>query len=806
MMKQFFQAVALDLRYGARRLIRNPGFSATTILTLVAGIAASTTIFSVVNGVMIRALPYRSPGQLVMVWTDDRKHGVKEEGVSYPNYGEWRSLSRSFTDLAIISRNNPVTLTGGKDPLRVESAVVSANLFSVLGVQPALGRSFSDDEVQSGAHVIVLSHPLWQRLFAGSAAAIGADLEVDGERWRVIGVMPASFLFPTGDVQFFEQLTAFKRWRSLQRDRYSDWGRVVARLKSGVTVGQAQTDMEAVSRRMEATYSIPTGSDFAGYSVNIIPLALQVTGEDLPRALWMLFASVVLVLLIACTNVANMLLARGMARQREIVVRRALGATRGRVIRQLLTESLLLAGASGVVGTTVAVAAVRGVVSVAPANLPRLSEISVDARVLGFALVASCCAGLLFGIAPAFRMSRGNSTLTTRGAHANSTDERLRSALVIGEFALSAVLLCGAGLVTRSFLKVEAVDPGVRPERVLTVRVDAPTDEDGVAPFYAQVLERIRGIPGVNAAEAIEDVLQRRNPDFRVRVAGRSTQSTEALSGDAVTPGVFRAMGVRLIRGRELSDQDRGTAAVVVVNETMANHFWPGEDPIGRRFREVDERPNHPEYTVVGVVSDMHRQGLEKAPIAQMFWPYFQRSSGTMDLVIRSVRDPVGLTPAIRDAIRNVDKNTPVLGVSTLAERLDGGLAPRRFQSALLGVLSAIALILAGIGIYASMHYAVAHRTNEIGIRVALGATPGNIVAMFLRHAAWLTMTGLSLGLVASLLMVRLIRNQLFGVSPLDPVTFAGLPLLIGLVSLLGCLIPAWRASRVDPLRALRTD
>ena len=799
--------VGQDIRYGLRAMRRNPGFTAVAVLTLAIGIAANTAIFSVVNAVLLRPLPYKEPGRLAMLWTDDPKHDVREEGVSYPNFADWRTTSRSFEDMAIISRNHPVTLTGDDPPQHVESAVVSANVFPVLGVAPDIGRTFSEDDVAHQTRTIVLSHGFWQRAFAGSPAALGRTVDIDGQPWTVIGVMPASFQFPSADVQFWKQLTSARTWRNIQRERYSDWGRVIGRLKPHVTVDDAQAELGVIGKRLERAYppTAPDAGDFAGFGVNVVPLTTQITGRDLPLALWVLLGAVLFVLLIACSNVANLLLARGTTRQREIAVRQALGAARARIVRQLLTESLLLAGLAGVLGLALAALGVRTLVVLGPPNLPRLEEVHIDPIVLAFTMGASLVAGVLFGFAPALRLSRADG-LGGRTSQVSAGGTRLRGSLVVVEFALSAMLLCGAGVLLRSFLRVQAIDPGFNARRVLTMRIDSPGNEPGIVGFYQQVLARVAALPGVEAAGVIEDVLQRRNPDYGITIDGHTTQPSEPLSADSISAGCFQALGVRLVRGRLFSDRDRGGPPAAVINETMARHVWPGEDPIGKRFRETDALPKHPWYSVIGVVTDMRRQGLEREPIAQIFWPQFERPVGTMDLVVRTAADPTRLAAAVRREIQAIDKRTPVFNISTLEQRLDASIASRRFQTLLLGLLSAIAVGLAAIGIYGLMHYGVAQRTREIGIRMALGAEAGDVLRLILREGALLALIGLAAGLAGSLMVTRLLSRLLFQVTPTDPLTFAIVPALMAAIALAACFVPARRAARIDPLAALREE
>ncbi|MFL6448652.1 MAG: ABC transporter permease [Bryobacteraceae bacterium] len=801
-----WETIRQDIRYGWRQLCGNPLFASAVVLTLAVGIGANTAIFTVVKGVLLHPLPYKDPGRLVMIWTDDPAHGVHEEGVSYPNFEDWRAVNRAFDDLAILSRNNPVTLTGSEVPQRAESAVVSANFFSVLGVQPVMGRVFSPEEVSRGERAIIVSNALWQSHFAASPDAIGKNLEIDGVTWRVIGVMPVAFQFPSPDTQFWEQLTAFPRWKNVQRERYSDWGRVLGRLKPGVSLDRAQGDMSAIGKRLEQQYPPGRTDDFAGFNVNLVPLSIQITGKELPVILWVLFGAVLLVLTIACVNVASLLLARGSARGREFTLRTALGAGRARIVNQLLTESLLLASMASVLGFAFAQIALRCLIAWAPPSLPRLGEVSIDSGVLMFCLAISLVAGVLSGLAPALRLSHGSTALNCRSAGMTRESARARSVLVVAQFALSSMLLCSAGLLIRSLLLIEAIQPGFCPERVLTMRIAAPGSDAAAVPFFDEVLERVQSLPGVVDAGMIEDALQRRNPDYHIAMAGRSEVSAEPISGDSVSPACFHALGVELLHGRMFTGADRAGIPVAIINQTMARHVWPNEDPIGKQFREADALPKHPAYTVVGVVADMHRQGLERQPISQIFWPYFQRASSTMDVVIRTSSDPARLVNAVRHEVYSINKIAPVFNVASLEQRLDAALAPRRFQSFLMALLAAIALGLTTIGIYGLMRYSVTQRTREIGIRMALGARATEVLRMFVWQGMTLAGIGLGAGAAGSLLVTPFLSRLLFDVAPSDPLTFTLVATALAAVALLACCAPAWRAARIDPLAALRHE
>jgi predicted permease len=796
-----------DLRYAARSIRRNPGFSLTVALTLAVGIGASTAMFSVVNSLVVRPLPYPDASRLAILWTDDPKHNVHEEGVSYPTYSDWRRLNRSFDDVGICSRPSPVILTRGAEPEQVDSTVVSANVFSILGVTPLIGRSFTADDTARGDRLILISHGLFQRRFGGQTSALGTTLEIDGAPWRVIGVMPPSFQFPSADTQLWLQLTSFRRWRGIEHERYSDWGRVVARLRTGVTLAQAQADMTDIGRRLQLAYpaaALPS-NDFAGFGVNVVPLTVQILGRTLPRALWILFASVLCVLLIACVNVGNLVLARGAARHDEMAVRRAIGAGTSRLLRQLMTEALALAAIGGAMGAGLAVAGVRLAVRLAPATIARMDGVRVDSAALGFAAVTSVAVAVLFGLAPAFRLSRLQPVLNGRGPASGAAQNRLGRLLVTAEIALAAMLVCGAGLLLRSLALVSGVETGFsEAERALTVRLSAPGSDANSVAFYRQVIDRVRALPGVTAAGAIEDLLQRRNPDYQVIKTGGVTVRPEPMSGDAVTPAYFEAAGVRLLKGRFFSDADAGGSAPAIVDETMARHLWPGEDPIGKQFREADELPKHPWYTVVGVVADMRREGLDRTPIAQMFWPHMRRPNADMDVVVRVVRDPLALLPSVRQVVKDVDKRAVVVRASTLERALDRSLTTRRFQGVLMGAFSLIALGLGALGVYGLLHYSVTERTPEIAVRLALGAQPAQVMRMFAREGLTLAVIGVAAGLTVAIGLSQTLSSLLFGIATTDAVTFVSAGALVCFAAVGASAFPAWRAARTNSLIVLR--
>lgn len=840
-----------DLRYGARSLLKRPGFTSIAVLTLALGIGANTTIFSVFYAVLVRPLPYKDPGRLAMLWTDDTKRDLHEEGTSPLTVADWRSQSQSFTEMAVFSRDNPVTLMGGEELERVNGEFVSANLFPMLGVSPSLGRTFTAEDEQRGEQVVILSHAFWQRRFGGSTEVIGRTLQLDGDMTaqkknprtvRVIGVMPADFYFSTKETQLWEPVTTYWRWDKENTVRsYGAW-RVIGRLKPGATLRQAQGEMTAIGQRLAQAYPI-TDPDFAGFGVKVVPVLDQITGKKLQLALWVLLGAVVFVLLIACVNVANLLLARGAARQRELTIRMALGAGRVRLLRQLLTESVMLAAVAGLLGLGLAAAGVRALSAFAPAGIPRLDEISIDSGVLLFTVGLSFVAGIVFGLVPAWKMSRQRPNEVLKETSRNSSGglklRQMRGLLVVLECALSVVLLTGAGLLTRSFQRLQSVNPGFNAEGVLLVRVSLPTVTGNVGgqnvfvqreAVFHQITERIAGVPGVRGAGAISSFLTTGNADESITIEGRAEgRETAQLASESVSPGFFQTMGIPLLRGRLFSRDDaalkialmfnsqagaqpyaeqapRTRAAAAIINETFARRFFLGEDPIGKRFYEGQLTGKYFWYEIVGVVGDVHRQGLEQQPIPEYFVPLTSGVNGTAEFAVRADYDPLPLLASVRQAIHSVDKNAMILSAITVDRQMGELSAQRRFQTWLLGLFALVALALSAIGAYGVMHYAVAQRTHEIGVRIALGAQTSDVLWLVIGQGMKLVASGVVIGLLLSLWLTALMSHLLFGVSAHDPLTFVGVAVTLLGVSFLACFIPARRATKVDPLVALRYE
>ncbi|MDX6290253.1 MAG: hypothetical protein QOH42_2052, partial [Blastocatellia bacterium] len=671
-----------DLRYGARSLRKNPSFTTVAVLTLALGVGANVTIFSVVNSVLLRPLPYADVDRLVFLWSEAPQQNVRERTSAYSNISEWRNQNKSFEDLAVFDPAS-VTLTGAADPEQVQSLRTSANLFPLLGVAPALGRAFTAAEEQQKVRVVILSHGLWQRRFGASANALGKTLEIDGVSSQVIGVMPQEFEFPEKITAVWEPQTLSPNWEVEKAQRGAGSFRVVGRLKASVSLPQAQLEMNTIAQRLEQAY--PDANK--GLGINLVPLYLQFTGSNVRLAIWILFGAVVFLLLIACTNVANLLLARSIAREREMSLRMALGAGRMRLIRQMLTESTLLALIAGAVGLLVARFGIQAILRFSPPNVPHLDSVKIDAKVLAFTAVVSLLTGVVFGLVPALKISQahpGEALKQNRTASGGISGRRLRGLLVITEFSLAVLLLSGAGLLLRSFMHLQAVDPGFNPAGILLIQT-APalnSTSDQWRVFYQQVSERIEALPGVENVGLIKDLLISGNPEGLITVEGGSSDSSERaripFNRDLISEGFFQTLRIPLLKGRFFNALDnQGSVPVAIINETMARRFWPGDEAVGKRFKlGLAESPG-PWLTVVGVVGDMRRQSLERQSIAQIFVPHLQSPSRRMTLLIRTTMEPEQLAPTVRNEIRLIDKTVPIYQISTLERRLAEAVGPR---------------------------------------------------------------------------------------------------------------------------------
>jgi putative ABC transport system permease protein len=814
--REYMSDLTQDVRYGIQTLRRAPGFTTVAVLTLALGIGATTAIFSVVNAVVLRPLPYPDAERLTMVWMDNRPAGMNEDIHSWPNFDDLRTQNQVFTGLAAYFPGG-FNITGGCvegacDPERVAGVVSTADLFPILGVSPRIGRAFTAAEEQEGSDgVVVLSHGLWRRQFGADPAAIGRTVRMNGRERTVIGVMPEGFAFPSPETSAWVPLVIPEQERQA-RNSFGLY--VIGRLKPGVPLERAQADMAAIFARLVTQF--PT---LGAFGINLVSLPRQIVGPTLRTALWVMLGAVGAVLLIACANVANLMLSRAAAREREVGVRIALGASRTRIVRQLLTESVLLAVLGGATGLLLAWSGLKLLIGLAPADIPRLSEVRLDALVLSLSLVVAVLTGVAFGLAPALQLSRPDLSAALReggrGGTGGQRGQRMRRLLAAAQVALVIVLLTGAGLLIRSFVELQRVHLGFRPENLLTMRLALPVAKYQQPPqriaLYEQLTERVRSLPGVRDAAAISDIFLSKTPNSGVfTIEGRPPRPEEAQIEtpiDAVTPGYFKVMGIPLTRGRDFTAQDGFDAPpVVIVNENMAQRFWPNEDPVGKRFRYGGPDSQAPWMTVVGVVGDMRRTGYDAPVRYETFLPHAQAPRGAMTLVVRTTREPLALASAVRGEVRALDPEQPVYEVRSMDDLLSGMVAQRRFSMALLGTFAALALTLGLIGVYGVTSYLVAQRTREIGLRLALGAEPRTVVGMVVRQGMFVAGAGVAVGLVGALVLTRLMGSLLYGVSASDLPTLAAATGLLAAATLVANWVPARRAARVDPLVALRAE
>ena len=799
-----------DLRYGARMLLKKPGFTLIAVMTLALGIGANTAIFSVVNAVLLRPLPYPNAGRLMTIWEDHRaRNGPEREWTSPPGFEDWRDQAKSFDHVVALQGWGP-TLTGQGEPEQLTGALVSHDALAALGVAPALGRAFRPEEDQRGVEsAVIISHRLWARRFGADPSLAGKRISLNGENLMVVGVMPAGFKFPV--ITNADVLRPIQTALNPGCQRGCSTIRVMARLKPGATEAQARAELNAIAARVGQQF--PDTNSKVG--ATLIPLREFQVGPVKAQMLALLVA-VSFVLLIACANVANLLLARSAARAPEIAIRASLGAGQWRIARQLLSESLLLAVIGGAMGLLLAYWLVDLLVSFSPQGTPRLDEIGVDGRALGYTLAIAVLTGLLFGSAPVWQLFKADLNQSLRdggkGLQAARSGRRALNSLVVAETALALTLLVGAGLLVKSFIGLQRVDPGFNPRNVLTAVVTLPRavypERNQIAPFYDQLLERVRTLPGAQSAAAISTLpLSGSNADDEFVIEGRPAPQPDQRPvawTNSVSSDYFRAMGMRLIAGREFNESDNeNSPKVVIISEATARRYFPNEDPIGKRIG--DGRPDG-WREIVGVTADVKHFGLNQDARASMFFPHRQRPSRGMFIVARAAADPLSLSSALRTTVASMDKNLAVSNIGAMEEITAQSIGQERFTLLLIGVFSMIALLLAAAGIYGVMSYAVAQRTHEIGVRVALGAQTRDVLKLVVVQGMALVMAGVGIGLAAALALTRFISGLLFGVSATDPMTFAGVAALLALVALLACWVPARRAAKVDPMVALRCE
>jgi putative ABC transport system permease protein len=794
-----------DLRYGVRMLLRTPGFTLVALLTLALGIGANTAIFTVVNALLLKPLPYSDPERLVMVWQDFRaRGGPADEWATPGNYVDWRAQTDLFQSVSVISGWGPI-LTGGAEaePLRGEQ--VSHEYFGLLGTPPILGRDFrAEDAVINAPRVAILSDDLWKRRFGGDRSVVGRIVPLSGLPHEIIGVLPAGFR-PIVNA-------SAEIWRPRQLDasnpsRGAITLRAVARLEEGLPLERAQSMISALARQLEARY--PDYNDKVGFVLT--PLHDRVVGDIRPGLLALLGA-VAFVLLIACANIANLLLARGSARGRELAVRLALGAARGRVVRQLLTESILLAAVGGVAGVVFGTWAVQGLIAIAPESAPRVNEIRPDFTVFAFATLLTVVTGVVFGLAPALTSSRSDVTSSLKdGGRGTSVagGRTIRRGLIVAEVALALVLLTGGALLLQTFVQLQRADLGFNPQNVLVGRVTPPnatydTSAKHLA-FYDQMFEKAAALPGVTKA-AIASVLPLSgDSDTNIIVEGRaaptSASETPVTWYRLVSGSYFDTMEMPIVRGRAF--ETRESMPAVVVNESMVKKFYPDVDPLGRRIRFSQDGPW---FTIIGVVKDAKVRGAREAAKIETFVPYWQLTEPGMNVLLKTTSNPEQLASALRAAVASIDRNVPVAGITTLGEMVGESIDQPRFFAMLSAAFALVALVLAAIGIYGVMAYVVAQRTTEIGIRMALGATISEVFRLVVGDGLKLTAAGIAIGIVASLVVARGLTTLLFGVRPGDPWTFLAAAAMLLVVAAGACFLPARRATRVDPMVALRGE
>jgi putative ABC transport system permease protein len=807
-----------DIRYGFRMLLKRPSFTLIVVLTLALGIGANTTIFSVLDAVLLNPLPYKDPARLMVVWETNKQLGPEmwnRNEAAMGNFLDWRSRNQVFDQLAALV-DSTVNLAGAGEPEKLQGYVVTTNFFQLLGVQPMLGRAFLPEEEKPGTpDVVILSHDLWQRLFNADRNLGNKTLMIDGKSAAVVGVMSPGF-----ELQF-PISRRIDVWRPMpidpadpvNRDRTLNYLYVVGRLKPSVSRDQAQTEMTLIAHQLQQQY--PETNTERG--VNVVPLHKQLVG-NVESYLYMLFGAVGFVLLIACANVAGLLLARVTARHREVAIRIALGANRWRLVRQLLTESLILSAVSGLLGLLFAYGGIKLLLALTPSGLPRLQEIGLHVPVFLWTLAISIVTGVLFGLAPAVQASRPdlNKALKESSGRNPGTFQRgrLGNLLVVAEFAVALLLLVGAGLMIKSFFRLQQVDPGFQAANLLTMNITPLSHKfsevQQVNIFYDQILERVRNVPGVRSAGGVYPLpLSNSNVMQTVLVEGAAPVAytdRPKVGVRSATPGYFETMSIPILKGRSIAEQDReNTLKVIVVNEALANFFWPNQDAVGRRLSFEEDANTQVWREIVGVVGNVKHKSLELEAQPEAYFPYHQ-SPSILNLVVQTASDPASMIPAIRSQILSVDRDQPVSDIMTMEQRVAKSVESRRFVMVLLGAFSALALGLAAVGIYGVMSYLVTQRTQEIGVRMALGAQTRDVLKLVVGKGMALAVIGTAIGLVASLALTRLIRSLLFEVTPTDWLTFVIGSGVLLVVALLACYIPARRATKVDPLIALRYE
>ena len=806
-----------DLRYGLRSLLKRPGFTAIAVITLALGIGANTAMFSVINAVLLRPLPYRDPARLVTIWEESPERGMYQMPVSLANVRDWVDQNQTFEQISAYTFTN-LNLTGTGEPARLGTVRSSANLFPLIGATPVIGRSFLPEEDKEGAnHVVILGHALWQSRFGSDPGIVGKWLTLNNQSYTVVGVMASNSQFPVGfgymgkvlndPIDLYVPLAA--SGRETERGNYSFFA--IGRLKPGVTIDQARAEMTTIERRLEKQY--PDGN--TGIGISLVPTQEQTVKEIRPGLL-VLFGAVAFLLLIACANIANLLLARAASRKKEIAIRTALGASRLRVLRLLLTESLMLSLAGGGIGFLLALWGTDALMALEPDNIPRLNEVGVDARVFLFTIAVSIVTGIVFGLVPGMRAAKPdlNEALKegSRGSMGSAASKRTLGVLVALEVALSLVLLVGAGLMIKSFIRLQQANLGFNPENVLAVNLTLPEsrypEERQQASFFQEALTRLQSVSGVQSAGATTSLpltLSVNGSDFRIEGHPEPEAGKELIINmSSVSAGYFHTLGVPLLKGRDFSDRDNKDASeAAIINNDLARTYFPNQDPIGKRIKFTDTESW---ISIVGVTGDVKQLGQDIGVKPEIYFPYLQVPASSMTVVVRTANEPLSLTGAVKTEIQIIDKDLPIDDAKTMQQLLANSKSGRRFNLILLTGFALVALVLAMVGIYGVMSYTVAQRTHEIGIRVAVGAQSRDVFRMVIGQGMMLAMIGVACGLVGAFLLTRLMTSMLFGVEPTDPATFATIAVLLTAVALVACYIPSRRATKVDPLVALRYE
>jgi len=805
-----------DLRFGVRTLVKSPGFAIVALLTLALGIGANSAIFSVVNAILLRPLAYKNPDQLVLINHNYQKINLKAS-VSAFGYAHYRDNAKSFESLAALT-GWAANLTGEGEPERLTGQLVTANFFQMLGSQAAMGRTFAPGEDQEGKNrVLVLSYGFWQRRFGGDPNILNKQLTLNGENYTVVGVMPQGFQFgrEVGQVNDLWSPIVFTPQQLSSNSITNEFLNVLGRLRPGVTQQQAQAELTNIAANLRQQYM--PGADATNWDLLLTSFRELVVG-DIRLMLWIVMLVVGFVLLIACANVANLLLARAASRQKEIAIRTALGAGRWRVIRQLLTESVLLSVVGGMIGLLLGYWGVKGLVGLNADRIPRANEITLDWRVMLFTFGVAILTGVLFGIVPAIQTAKADlhETLKEGGRSAASTTKQwVRSALVVVEIAMALAVLVGAGLLVKSFLRVQQVNPGFNPQGLLTMHLSLPAfkyqDAPRRASFYKQLLNDIRALPGVQSAGAVSVLpLSGSGSSGSFRIEGRDVPQGQSLPHGArwaATPEYFKTMGIPIVRGRYFEERDTADSTpVVIIDEALAQKYWPGEDPVGKRIT-FQGGPNNPIWReVVGIVGHVKFIDLEGESRAQYYIPHQQISQPGMAIVVRTQGDPNALAGVVRGVVRSADKELPIFRMRTMDQFVADAMAQRRFAMLLIGIFAGLAMLLAAVGLYGVMAYSVTQRTHELGLRMALGAQGSDVLKLVVKQGMTLAGAGLALGVAGALALSRLMKTLLFNVSATDPLIFVAIAATLAAVALLACFLPARRATKVDPMVALRYE